>query len=597
MSMNIIDVSALLTILRDTGNDTYSIEAKAAAGGIPGDIDETLSAFANMPEGGTILLGIAEVEETFEVTGVWDTRAAQDSLASKARQRIVPPIQLGAIEVARVEGQEVVACVVPPQDSDRRPYRVGAHGPAYIRSGDGDYKLDEIEEQILIGSRGQPVHERQPVRNADVNNDLDRELVDQYLTHMRSNSRRLQKMSRDEQLIRTNVVDAETSSPTLAAIYAMGVFPQQFLPTLTVKARAIPPAAAGTRTRMRNLREFTGPVPDLLEETLQWVLANSATDITFSEGRGRTVPEMPPVAVREVVANALVHRDLSIAAQSGFVHVVKKPSGLVVTSPGGLWGLTERQLGTTPPRTRNPILYAMCSAITTQEGDRVIEASATGIPEIRRALFEASLPEPRFKDNVISFDVLLSNSSLLSEEDITWLSGLPGASVLTVPQRHALVGMRHGKEYTNGTYRADFPMDSVDARRELQELVFYGLAEAHGERGGVVYRFRKSDNGAAAESDRQARSEISPPDGTISPDAPPEPARIGQRLSFEQKAGLIRRALESASSPLTKLEIEEFTGLSAGQLNPTLMQMREKRLIEFTEPVRSPRQRYRLTES
>lgn len=597
MSMNIIDVPALLTTLRDTGNDTYSIEAKAAVRGMPGDIDETLSAFANMPEGGVILLGIAEVEETFEVTGVWNTRAAQDSLASKARQRIVPPIQLGAIEVVRVEGLEVVACVVPPQDSDRRPYRVGAHGPAYIRSGDGDYKLDEIEEQILIGSRGQPAHERQPVRDADVDHDLDRELVDEYLVHMRSNSRRLQKMSRDEQLIRTNVVDVETGSPTLAAVYAMGVFPQQFLPTLTVKARAIPPATTGTRTRMRNLREFTGPVPDLLEETLQWVLTNSTTDITFSGGRGRTVPEMPPIAVREVVANALVHRDLSIAAQSGFVNVVKKPNGLVVTSPGGLWGLTERQLGTTPPRTRNPILYAMCSAITTQEGNRVIEASATGIPEIRRALFEASLPEPRFKDNVISFEVLLSNSSLLSEEDIAWLSGLPGAAVLTVPQRHALVGMRHGKEYTNGSYRAAFPMDSVDARRELQELVAFGLAEAHGERGGAVYRIRKSDSGAAAASDQEVRNEVPHTYDAVEPDTSPEPARKGQRLSFEQKADLIRRALESASSPLTKLEIEESTGLSIGQLNPALTQMREKHLLEFTEPVRSPRQRYRLADS
>lgn len=111
--------------LRDIGNDTYRIEAKDASGGLPQSISETLSAFGNMPEGGVILLGVAEDGGTFPVTGIADPKTMESQLANKARQKIVPPLQLGAIETATIEGKTVLQCVVPPQPSDRKPFRVG----------------------------------------------------------------------------------------------------------------------------------------------------------------------------------------------------------------------------------------------------------------------------------------------------------------------------------------------------------------------------------------------------------------------------------------------------------------------------------------
>ena len=63
--------------LRDIGNDTYRIEAKDASGGLPESISETLSAFGNMPEGGVILLGVAEDGGTFPVTGIADPKTME----------------------------------------------------------------------------------------------------------------------------------------------------------------------------------------------------------------------------------------------------------------------------------------------------------------------------------------------------------------------------------------------------------------------------------------------------------------------------------------------------------------------------------------
>lgn len=54
------DLSGLAAELRVSGGDNTSIEVKAAAGGLPESLTSTLCALANMPGGGTIILGLDE---------------------------------------------------------------------------------------------------------------------------------------------------------------------------------------------------------------------------------------------------------------------------------------------------------------------------------------------------------------------------------------------------------------------------------------------------------------------------------------------------------------------------------------------------------
>lgn len=496
-----------------------------------------------------IPVGLVESDGEMHVHGVDNARDLAAGLGTKARNRIHPPIQLGAVEIASVDGKNIVGCVVPPQPPERRPFRVGANGPAFTRSSDGDHELSREEELYLTSQRSQPTHDRQPVDGADVDYDLVPELLEQYLQAERLSSRRLAGLSRDELLIRTNVVDHETELPTVAAVYAMGVHPQQFLPHTAVKAHARG-AAPSNELRLTDREEFTGPVPDLLDSALAWAHKHLMHGVMFREGQGYDAPEIPPVALREVIANALVHRDLSTASFGSYPMLIKLPTKFIVENPGGLWGLTERELGKTSPRAKNAVLYRMCSAIRGEDGKRVIEGHATGIPEVRRSLREAFLPEPYFKDEVIKFKVLLTSSSVLSEEDTEWLVQQPGTSVLTVAQKHALIAMRHGAEITNSIYRNEFPMDSVQARDELQELVRFGLAEAVGTGRGTVYR----------RAETRQTSELAPTERTQPKTTQPETT---QPETNEDK---VRSALEQASAPLSRRELAAATGLSESQV-------------------------------
>lgn len=236
---------------------------------------------------------------------------------------------------------------------------------------------------------------------------------------------------------------------------------------------------------------IAGPLPRMLIDAVARVSRAMRTSIRFGDdGHGRNVHEYPLVAVRELIANALVHRDLSEPALSKGIEIRLLRDRPIIPDPGGLWGLwglSVDQLGTRDGKSAvNEYLYNVCTFATDGEGRRVIEGLGSGIREVRRALHDADMEPVRFQDTGVRFTTLLPRGALLSPRDLEWLSGLDVRG-LSVAQRHALVEMRHGKSWTNSSYRRRFGVDSEQARRRLRELVGRGHAAVSGRRGAASY--------------------------------------------------------------------------------------------------------------
>lgn len=129
-------------------------------------------------------------------------------------------------------------------------------------------------------------------------------------------------------------VTSRNGELSLAGLYAMGIAPQAVTPSLGITAAVqLPREAGGPRTR--DLVHLIGPIPDLLEEAMTWVLRNTRTAMGYDErGHGVDQAELPMRAVREVVANALVHRNLDAITDSKRVEIRLLHDRLVITSSG-----------------------------------------------------------------------------------------------------------------------------------------------------------------------------------------------------------------------------------------------------------------------
>lgn len=127
---------------------------KRAAEGLPESLASTVCAFANMPDGGTILLGVDE-SRSFAVTGIGHPAAMEAALINQARA-VVNPVPYIRTSSVTVEGKEVVVAEVSALPLIDRPATVD--GRAYLRQADRvmhEHELRMIEVEKILMAKSQ----------------------------------------------------------------------------------------------------------------------------------------------------------------------------------------------------------------------------------------------------------------------------------------------------------------------------------------------------------------------------------------------------------------------------------------------------------
>ena len=408
------DLAATLAELRAECGDLPGIEVKSAAGGLPESIISTLCSFANRPGGGMILLGLDEAAG-FAPVGLTKPREMESALAAKARAAFDPPIAIH-LDHAVVDGEAVIVGIVDELDSSQKPCRVsgGQHKGVWIRAWDGDYRASELEIQGLLANRSQPRFDADPAPSAR-RGDLDPELVDDFLRNCRSGSNQLARIHDDDELLwRMGVLVDADRTPSVAGILALGTYPQQHLPATGLQAVLAAPPSEQRITRALDSRRFDGPIPRIIADATDWVARSSATAIVSNRETGRVTdnPSWPADAVRELIGNAIIHRDLAPWALGQTALLRLDNERLVTRNPGGLYGLDVSRLGQTGVSSaRNANLVRICQNVRLPDGTRAAEALASGIPTILNALASAGLPKPLFYDDALRFTVVLRQRS------------------------------------------------------------------------------------------------------------------------------------------------------------------------------------------
>lgn len=511
--------------MRARRGDTTAIEIKRAHNTAPHDLAKTICAFANMPNGGTIILGVREAKGAFEIEGVGDLAQVEAGVASQARDVVEPAAHVGFTSL-EYENADILIVTVAPLDPMARPARVNGH--AYLRQSDGDYvmgdhELRAIEAQKILAVEVESFDEA-TILGLSVD-DLDSDLVEAYIREVRKQTKRLRDDDDDTILIRTTVTKGGV--PTIAGLYAFGDYPQGRLPALTVTAAVqLPYQADGPRTRAK--QDFCGPLPEMLEDIMEWVSNNLDTlDVYGADGHLSRIPELPLPAIRELVSNALIHRDLGHSLRDGkSIQIRLTPDQFFVQSPGGLKGVAMGQLMSQEHAQAavNPHLYPIARKCKTSAGKSIVEGEGGGIRTVIRLMAEHGLRPPQFVDTGIQFTARLwrpERDTIPQRVDGTDVrtrelqnTTTPAQPIPTVPRERP--GGRNGsvllRVFERGQGDVSFTdlvneteLTASQVRYALNKLLASGLVLRDGGQGDRTTTYRRAHGGA----DLPARAENS----------------------------------------------------------------------------------------
>ena len=475
------DLHQLVAEVQRQQSELDSVEVKAANGGTPKRLHLALSAFANRTGGGVLLFGLDEATN-FSIVGVGNPHRLQEDLTALASADMEPALR-PTFEIDEIDGKVVVAAEIEEVPATQKPCYfkpAGLSNGAYIRVGNTNRQMTEYEVFGYLSAREQPTQDEEIISKATVK-DLDDRLIDDYLNKLRQtrpNARYLQGAKEDALTqLRILAPEGDISRPTLSGLLMFGIYPQGFFPQLRITFVQFYGTTETERTpkgeRYLDNRSFEGPIADMINEAERHIYASMRKAALITGMRRQDIPEYPPEALREALANAVAHRDYSPYTRGSYIQVRMFADKMEIQSPGGLFGnitidnLDEEQ------STRNARLMRL------MEDLHIVENRGNGIQSILQAMRDANLKPPGFDDKRASFWVTLHNHTLMDPEAIQWLNQF-SHHPLNDRQRIALVYLRQQTKLTNRDYRRLNHVDTTTAGDELRWLVQTGLVTQNG---------------------------------------------------------------------------------------------------------------------
>ena len=216
----------------------------------------------------------------------------------------------------------------------------------------------------------------------------------------------------------------------------------------TVSRKAIRVIQYSGTNRMEILRDITESKGYAIgyESMIHFIEALLPAREIIEDGRRRTELAYPSIAIREVVANALIHQDLSISGTGPLIEIFV--DRIEVTNPGR--PLVEiNRIVDNPPRSRNEELAALMRRF------HICEESGTGWDKIILSSELAHLPAPKisiYQDNMRVILFSMRDFSEIDLEDKLWACYM-----------HACIRFVEGKQMNNTSLRERFGLENSAA--------------------------------------------------------------------------------------------------------------------------------------
>ena len=357
----------------------------------PESLAGEIVAFANT-DGGRLLVGVSD---SGQVAGLAEPTRIATQLAQICLENVLPPL-LPLIENVEIDGQVVVILDVR---GVYKPYRTKG-GRYYIRVGPSKQDASPQELLRLAQRAGSYRFDEAPVPGTS-EADLDWPLFERYYQSVAGETLTTSELSSVDTLRGAFVLTEYDNQVclTVAALLCFGKNPQRHLYHSRLSALRFMGDEVGES--MADTQELSGPLSQIIDGAASFALRNTPTTAHIEGNVETEHPQYPRAVLRELIVNAVAHRDYSLDGAQ--IRLVIFDHRLELYSPGRLpTGMTLENLRYFNHVARNPLIVQYLSRLG------YMRDFGTGIPRVIRLMREHNGTAPEFQ--------------LIGEEFVTRLS-------------------------------------------------------------------------------------------------------------------------------------------------------------------------------
>lgn len=367
-------------------------------------LTQHLSAFSNYEEGGFLAFGI----DNGNIIGITNDECEKiiNTLGNIARQNLIPPI---IIDHALIKYNSKNILFIKIEESREKPIhlRSGSIYDCYIRSAGQTRKMDKQEVASLISkSQGLKFEDGVSVTALSPEEVLKKLDFATYFDFteqpMPDGNEAILNILSSEKLVRKNG-DAFDITNLGALLFAKNI--EDFE---NINRKAVRIVVYEDKSRLKTIKEFENKkgYASGFESLIQFINNLLPSNEVIKTALRTDVKMYPEIAIRELVANALIHQDFYIAGTGPMIEIFT--DRIEITNPGQPLIDTLRLLDS-PPQSRNEKLASIMRRF------KICEERGSGIDKIvfQTELFQ--LPAPDFIKSENHFKVVLFAHKNLSE--------------------------------------------------------------------------------------------------------------------------------------------------------------------------------------
>lgn len=356
------------------------------------DLASEIIAFANT-DGGQIFFGI---KDNGEIIGIEENKL--DSLSqfidNVSYNNCEPPVTVVQETVRDEQGKVVLIANVPK--GSQRPYRTNK-GIYYVRTSSGRRQASREELLRLFQATESLYYDETPIMRCRLN-DFSAGAMEDFFKIVSRLGYDIDVIPKDRVLANWHLTEEIKGEiyPTLSGVLLFAINPQKFIPYAYISAIRIP----GTDIAIEpsDQKRIEGRLLDQLEDAMRFLEIHIPRPHNIKRLEPEVKAKIPHQVLREVLVNAMAHRDYTISAP---VRIIVYDDRIEVRTPGKLPNtVTIEALRLGVHVLRNPTIYNIFLKLG------LVTDAGSGIPRIISQLRKLKI-EPVFKLEGNEFVVMI----------------------------------------------------------------------------------------------------------------------------------------------------------------------------------------------